>query len=68
LRSEAWLAVNGRMQILLVEDDSEIAERVTRDLGRNGYEVIGVATAEAAHDALASPSTTHTTLGLTSIM
>ena len=42
------------MQILVVEDDYQIAERVAKDLGRNGYEVIGVATAEAAHDALAS--------------
>ena len=41
------------MQILLVEDDRQIAERVARDLGRSGYEVIDVATTEAAHDALA---------------
>ena len=42
------------MQILLVEDDRQIAERVASDLGRNGYRVIDVATAEAAQDALAS--------------
>jgi len=54
-----WLAnssdrpgVNKLMQILLVEDDPQIAERVASDLGRNGYHVIDVATAEAAHDAL----------------
>ena len=42
------------MQILLVEDDRQIAQRVARDLGRSGYEVIDVATTEAAHDALTS--------------
>ncbi|MBW8743185.1 MAG: response regulator transcription factor [Sphingomonas sp.] len=41
------------MQILLVEDDPQIAERVASDLARNGYRVIDVATAEAAHHALA---------------
>jgi two-component system OmpR family response regulator len=41
------------MQILLVEDDRQIAERVASDLARNGYRVIDVATAEAAHHALA---------------
>jgi two-component system, OmpR family, response regulator len=44
--------VNRLMQILLVEDDRQIAERVASDLGRNGYQVIDVSTAEAAHDAL----------------
>jgi len=48
--------VNKIMQILLVEDDRQIAERVTSDLERNGYKVIDVATAEAAHDALAANS------------
>lgn len=47
-------SVNGSMQILLVEDDQQIAQRVARDLGRSGYDVIDVATTEAAHDALAS--------------
>jgi two-component system OmpR family response regulator len=42
------------MQILLVEDDRQIAERVASDLERSGYQVIGVDTAEAAHDALAA--------------
>jgi two-component system OmpR family response regulator len=42
------------MQILLVEDDRQIARRVAKDLGRNGYQVIDVSTAEAAHDAIAS--------------
>lgn len=42
------------MQILLVEDDRQIAQRVAADLGRSGYQVIDVATAEAARDALAS--------------
>jgi len=46
--------VNQIMQILLVEDDRQIAERVASDLGRNGYTVIEVATAEAAYDALAA--------------
>lgn len=44
------------MQILLVEDDHGIAQRVRADLGRNGYEVIDVATTQAARDALASRS------------
>jgi len=48
------LGVNKIMQILLVEDDRQIAERVAFDLERNGYQVIDVATAEAAHDALAA--------------
>jgi two-component system OmpR family response regulator len=47
-------SVNGSMQILLVEDDQQIAERVARDLGRSGYDVIDVTTTEAAYDALAS--------------
>jgi len=47
-----WPGVNKLMQILLVEDDRQIAERVSSDLGRQGYQVIDVATAEAAHDAL----------------
>jgi two-component system OmpR family response regulator len=42
------------MQILLVEDDRQIAERIASDLGRSGYHVIDVATAEAARDVLAS--------------
>jgi two-component system OmpR family response regulator len=44
------------MQILLVEDDRQIAERVAADLGRSGYQVIDVASAEAAHDALIANS------------
>ena len=42
------------MQILLVEDDRLAAQRLAGDLGRNGYEVIDVATRQAADDALAS--------------
>jgi two-component system OmpR family response regulator len=42
------------MQILLVEDDGQIARRVRADLGRSGYDVIDVATAGAAQDALLS--------------
>jgi len=45
--------VNASMQILIVEDDRQIAQRVVRDLGRSGYDVIEAATTEAAHDALA---------------
>jgi len=46
--------VNKLMQILLVEDDRQIAQRVASDLGRSGYQVIDVATAAEAHDALAA--------------
>ena len=48
------LAMNDSMQILLVEDDRQIAQRVATDLGQSGYQVIDVATAEAARDVLAS--------------
>lgn len=44
------------MQILVVEDDRQAAQRLAGDLGRNGYDVIDVATRQAAHDALASHS------------
>lgn len=46
--------VNKLMQILLVEDDRQVADRVAFDLSRNGYQVTDVATAEEAQDALAS--------------
>ena len=42
------------MQILLIEDDLQVAHRVRTDLGRIGYDVIDVATTGAAHDALIS--------------
>jgi len=42
------------MQILLVEDDLQVAHRVRTDLGRSGYDVIDVTTTGAAHDALKS--------------
>ena len=42
------------MQILLVEDDRQAAQRVAGDLERSGYEVVDVATRQAADDAIAS--------------
>lgn len=50
------MAVNQSMQILLVEDDRQIAQRVIKALGCNGYEVIDVSTTEAARQALTSHS------------
>ena len=48
------LTVNKNMQILLVEEDQQVAARVSMALGRSGYNVIDVATTDAARNALAS--------------